>query len=97
MDGKPRVIKVAKIPAKSAGKQDPLTTCIDLCYYYPAYTLAEARRLPAPHVRRMLKRARQLEAQRYLELVQIASAPNTKDGQGVRELIRKYQEIASNE
>lgn len=90
-DGK--VIKVKRVPKKNPKRTHPLDTLAELCYYYPAYTLAAARRLPHAHVKRMLGVAKHLEVSRYYNLTQIASAPHTEGGKGVIELLSKYEDI----
>lgn len=65
-----------------------------LCYYYPQYTLQEARQLPFNHVMALLQTARREKALEYSELLNISTAPHTKKGQGVKKLANQYKEIA---
>lgn len=81
-------VKVAALPKK---KVEPLALLAELCYYYPQYTLAAARRLPAKHVMLLLKTARRLKAVDYFQLTQIAAAPHTKEGKGVKKLSSQYR------
>ena len=62
-----------------------------ICYYYPQYTLREASQLSSRDIRLLLATAKRLEAQKMLQLVQIAAAPYTKKGKGVKDLINHYQ------
>lgn len=62
-----------------------------VCYYYPQYTLREAKKLSARDIRLLLKIANQKEAEKMLQLTQIASAPHTKKGQGVKQLTEYYK------
>lgn len=94
-----KVIKLAKIPdagGGSSGKLNSLRLLSQLCYYYPAYTLAEARKLPYKHVVLMLRVARQLEAQRYYNEVQIAAAPHTKKMSFVKKLSEQFMGVMRN-
>jgi hypothetical protein len=61
------------------------------CYYFPQYTLSEARKLPAIHINMMLKEARKEQARNYLELLQISVAPHTRKGEGVKSLTDRYK------
>jgi hypothetical protein len=90
-EGGGKVIKVQKIPSKEPKQADALESLDELCYYYPAYRLDQARRLPHKHVRRMLRTARRLKAAEYYNLAQIAAAPHTEKGQGVTDLLTKYR------
>lgn len=88
-DGK--VIKVQRIPAPELKPADALDRLAEFCYYYPAYTIAQARRLPEIHVRRMLNKVRKLRAAHYYNLTRIASAPHTDKGKGVTDLLTEYR------
>lgn len=80
-------IEVAKLPQKKVNARRLLA---ELCYHYPQYSLAAARRLPAKDVMLLLKTAKQLKAAEYHNLTQIAAAPHTKKGAGVKRLSSKY-------
>ena len=93
-DKKPPVGKVIKAKRISSVQQDvysPLKTLSVFCYLFPQYTLSEARKLPAVHVKMMLKEARKEQARNYLELLQISAAPHTKKGEGVKTLSDRYK------
>lgn len=62
-----------------------------ICYYYPQYTLEEASRLSIRDIKLLLKIAEKLEAQKMLAFTQIAAAPHTKKGQGVKKLTDYYK------
>jgi hypothetical protein len=87
-----KVIQVQRAPSVEVSTSwvELLTT---LCYYYPQYTLAHARRLPHKYVIALLKTARRMEAQKYHNLTQIAAAPHTKNGEGVKTLISHFEEM----
>lgn len=96
--GKPlKVIKLAKVPGASASNRfSSLRLLARFCYYYPAYTLADARKLPYKHVMMMLKVARQMEAERYYTMTQIVAAPHTKKGKGVESLTAQFRKVMRN-
>lgn len=83
-------IKIQKIPKKKISVDDTLAT---FCYKFPQYTFSQAERLPYKRVLQMLKIARKLDAQRMIELVNIAAAPHTKKGQGVKNIIEYYKGV----
>ena len=66
-------------------------TWASICYYYPQYTLKEASLLSSRDIRLLLTTARRLEASRMKNLVQIAAAPHTKKGSGVKKLLDFFQ------
>jgi len=85
------IIKAQKIPGKSVSPEDILAT---FCYLFPAYTYAEARRLPERRVSLMLRAARREQARQYMELTQIAAAPQSEKGKSVKALIERYKKDA---
>ncbi len=64
-----------------------------VCYYYPQYTLEEASHLRNRDINTLLKVAKRLEAIKFQKLTQIAAAPHTEKGKGVKDLINSFQEI----
>jgi N-methylhydantoinase A/oxoprolinase/acetone carboxylase beta subunit len=84
-------IKALRIPKRETSVEDVLAT---FCYLFPSYTYAEARRLPERRVSTMLKAARREQARQYLELTQIAAAPHSEKGKGVKVLIERYKRDA---
>lgn len=83
-------IKIQKIPKKKISVDDTLAT---FCYKFPQYTFSQAERLPYKRVIQMLKTSRKLDAQRMIELVNIAAAPHTKKGQGIKNIIEYYKGV----
>ena len=57
-----------------------------VCYYYPQYTLKEASRLPLRDIKLLLRVAEREKAQDKYDFTQIASAPHTEKGKGVKQL-----------
>lgn len=96
-DAPVKVIKVAKVPEKkSSSNSTTLRVLATLCYYYPAYTLREARKLPYKHVVLMISQARRLQALEMYNLTQIAVAPHTKKFVGVKKLTKEFEKVAKN-
>lgn len=92
-----KVIHVQKVPDSAAPKPASADEILaTLCYYYPQYTFAAARRLAHKRVTLLIKTAQKMEAQKYYNLTQIAAAPHTKDGQGVKDLSELFQKQARN-
>lgn len=63
-------------------------------YFYPCYTLSEARRLPAKDSLMLIKIARQEYAKNYHELTNIVASPHSKNGSAVSKLLSHYREVA---
>ena len=64
-----------------------------VAFYYPQYTLKQVSKLPYRDVVLLLETARRINAERFLTLTHIATAPHTKDGKGVKELINQFKKI----
>lgn len=95
MTGEKVVIHMQK-PSQSASNKKKTTGRLlaQLCFYYPQYTLQQARRLPYKHVIILLEEAKRMKAREYLELTQIAAAPHTKKGEGYKQLLKRYAQEA---
>ncbi len=91
MDKRPHV--VAKSVHQNLGKKVESNRRLwaTVCYYYPQYTLEDARKLSVRDIRLLLGTARRMEAQKMLMLTQIAAAPHTKNGKGVKQLTKHFQ------
>jgi hypothetical protein len=87
-----KVVKAKKIPKPDAG--DQLTEAIyTVVYHYPQYTIQEARQLPLNHVMKLIEKARKEKASEYMMLLNISSAPHTKNGAGVKKLQSNLQRM----
>lgn len=86
------IIPVASAPRKKVNARELLA---ELCFFYPQYTLAAARRLPAKDVMLLLRIARKKKAEEYLNLTQIAAAPHTIKGSGVKTLSNRYSKVVN--
>ena len=84
---KPRSVKVAKVPKTGAKEDEVMRMLATLCYFYPQYTFAQARKLPYRRVAMLIAEAHRQEAIRYYNLTQIMAAPHTKKGEGVRKRV----------
>jgi hypothetical protein len=65
-----------------------------VCYYYPQYDLDTAKQLSYRRVRLLLRVAQQQQAIQLYNLTQIAAAPHTKKGIGVKKLSDHFKKIA---
>ena len=100
MDEKPsdnqpqgKVIKVKRVPTKAA-KLNTEELLAQVCYYYPQYTLETAALLSYRRVTLLLKVVKKQQAMHYYNLTQIAAAPHTKKGHGVKKLSEHFKKIA---
>jgi len=85
------IVKAKPIPGKTQTGQSKREVYAEVAYYYPQYTLQEVAKLPARDVTLLLRTARRLQAVEMYNLVQIATAPHTKKGQGVKKLSDHYK------
>lgn len=83
------VIRAQKIPRKTESAEDTLAR---FCFYFQQYTYEEARKLPFKRVLKLLKIARRERARQMYELTQIASAPHTDKGAGVKKMLKYFQD-----
>jgi vancomycin permeability regulator SanA len=67
-----------------------------VCFYYPQYKLSEVQNLPARDIQLLLKTAKKLEASQNYNLTQIAAAPHSKKGAGVKKLLEHFQKVVKN-
>lgn len=84
-------VTAKKIVRPSIGRRELYA---QLCFYYPQYTLKDAQALTARNFQLLLKTARKLEATRMYNLTQIAAAPHSKNGQGVKKLLAHFKRLA---
>jgi hypothetical protein len=85
-------IEVAKIPIKRATKRDLYAM---VCYFYPQYQLPEASKLPARDLYLLIKTAQKMEAIKMFNFTQIAAAPHSKKGSGVKKLADHFKRMSS--
>lgn len=64
-----------------------------VCYFYPQYKLEDVEQMPARDVNLLIKTAHQQKATEYINHVQIAAAPHSKDGASIKKLIDQYKKI----
>lgn len=88
---KPKRVKAQSVYSASANKTKKRELWATVCYHYPQYTLKEASELSARDIKLLLKIADKIEAQRLFDLTQIAAAPHTKKGSGVKKLTEHYR------
>lgn len=86
----PRVIQVATAPKQ---KQSPRKLYAQVCYFYPQYTLAQARKLPARDVALLLREAAHQEAARNYSLTQIVAAPHSEKGEAIGQLLDHFGDL----
>lgn len=68
-----------------------------VCYHYPQYTLETASQLSFRRIRLLLRTVSKIQAAHYYNLTQIAAAPHTKKGSGVKKLAEHFKKIANSE
>lgn len=85
------VVKAAKVPAQKLSKRELYAT---VCYYYPNYDLKKAQKLPARDINLLVKTAQKIEAMKFYNLTQIAAAPSSRKGKGVKKLLDHFKKVA---
>ena len=86
-------VRVQKVPTQTSRFSKREIYAL-LCYHYPQYTLREAANLPYRDVKLLIQTAEKKEAVRMYNLTQIAAAPHTKKGEGVKKLIKHFKNMA---
>lgn len=83
-------------PVGSQGhKFDAEELIAQVCYFYPQYKFEEAERLSMRRINILLKVVRKQQALQMYNLTQIAAAPHTKKGEGVKKLSEHFKKIAN--
>jgi hypothetical protein len=86
------VIKAASLERETRSKREIYA---EVCYYYPQYTLKDAQLLPARDIALLLVTAHRVEARNNYNLTQIAAAPHTKKGEGVKKLLDHFKQVST--
>ena len=84
-------IEVAKIPTKKASKRELYAM---VCFYYQQYDLQTVQNMPARDLYLLIKTAQKMEAIKMFNLTQIAAAPHTKKGSGVKKLAEHFKRMS---
>lgn len=88
-------IKVQSVSKATRKKFNGEILLAQVCYYYPQYTLDDAAKLSYRRIQVLLKVAAQQKAIEYYNLTQIAAAPHTKKGEGVKKLSDHFKKTAN--
>ncbi len=89
-------IKVKVQSTKAArDKLKPEELYAQVCYHYPQYTLETAAQLSYRRIHLLLKTVAKIQAAQNYNLTQIAAAPHTKRGSGVKKLTEYFKKIAN--
>lgn len=84
-------VKAKRLSAVKGRNQTKRELYATVCYYYAQYTLKDAQALPARDLNLLISTAQKIEAMRMHNLTQIAAAPHTKDGKGVKKLLDHFK------
>lgn len=82
-------IQVAQVDKPKSSKRELYAT---VCYYY-GYKLDYVQALPARDLYLLQKVAQKQEANKFMNLTNIAAAPQTEKGRGVKKLIDYYKGV----
>lgn len=64
-----------------------------IAYHYPQYKLEDVEKMPYRDVALLLNTARRMEAEKMYNFTLIAAAPQSKNGKGVKTLMKHFKEI----
>jgi len=65
------------------------------CFYFPQYTLEQARKIPQKRIMQMLKVVDREHAMMFANLTRIVASPHTKRGEGVKKLFAEFKDKMS--
>ena len=82
-------IKAQRIPKPKGSPDDLLALFI---FYFPQYTLKQAKKMPNVRLRKMLKVVKKEEARKNITLLEIITAPHAKKAT-VKSLFEKFNAI----
>lgn len=82
------VFKASKIPKKAISSAELLTI---FCYYFPQYTLAQAKEMPYVRIVRMLKVVRKERAKHMLDFARVIFASGNKSG--MKDVLSYFKQI----
>lgn len=86
-------IHAAKVEANGSTFGENRTLYAIVAYHYPQYTLKDVEDMPYRDVALLLRTAEQIEAGRMFNYTMIASAPQSKNGKGVKTLMEHFRKI----
>jgi len=86
------VIKAQPVPKSKNSSSSVEDTLALFCFYFPQYTYAQSKRMPYKRVARMLRIAERERARFLYDLTNIAAAPHTHKGQGVKKMLNYFKE-----
>lgn len=86
------VQKPHKVSKSSDGKRELYAT---VCYFYPQYKLKDIQEMPARDIQLLINTAQKYKSIDMYNLTNIAAAPHTKNGKGVKKLAEHFKKIAS--
>jgi hypothetical protein len=64
-----------------------------VAFYFPQYRLQDVEEMPYRDVLLLIKTAYRIEAEKMYNLTMIASAPQSKNGKGVKTLMKHFKDI----
>ena len=91
MEAKPKRVKAKSVVEATAKKITKREMWATVAYHYPQYTLEEASKLSVRDIKLLLRVASKIKAQDKYDLTQIAAAPHTKKGSGVKKLTEHFR------
>lgn len=88
-----KVVVAQALPTSEVKESSNRELFAAVAFHYPQYTLKQVAKLPYRDVKLLLETAQRINAEKFLTLTHIATAPHTKKGEGVKNLIKHFKKI----
>lgn len=90
---KVKSVRAAKVATLSSVMGENRQIYAMIAFYFPQYKMTDVENLPYRDVLLLMRTAQRIEAERMYNLTLIASAPQSKNGKGVKTLVKHFKEI----
>ena len=81
-------VEAQALPTASGKESSNRELYATVAYHYPQYTLQDVSKLKYRDVVLLLRTAEKINAEKFLTLTHIVTAPHTKKGEGVKNLLK---------
>lgn len=88
-----KVVEVQSLPTAPVKESGNRELYAAVAFHYPQYTLKAVAKLPYRDVKLLLETAERINAEKFLTLTHIVTAPHTKKGEGVENLTKHFRKI----
>jgi len=82
------VLKAKKVPKKEFKADDLL---LRFCYYYPQYSLYQARKMPYKRIVQFLRVVEHEHAKRMIDFTRAVASPQSSNKNAINELLQEFK------